>query len=138
MLLAARTARAKAQSQSELSTFQQGGKWKQESWEVRSNRRKSGTAWEVDCANHKSRLSHHRQSRENGLREVLGGTVGALKFAEGMGPGGEDRDQGINEDLHRPLAHSDGLGGSPSLYPGKVQGTPRVPRAEPRPLPSAE
>lgn len=137
MLLAAGTARAKVQGQSELSMFQQGGKWKQERWEGRLNRRKSGSTWEVNCANHRSRLSPP-QSRENGLREVLGRRVGALKFAEGIGPGGEDRDRGINQDLHRALAHSDGLGRHPLPLLWEGAGDPQGTRAEPRPLPSAE
>lgn len=64
--------------------------------------------------------------------------MGALKFAEGMGPGREHGDRGINQDLHRLWLTQMHLGATPRHYPGKVQGTHRVPRAEPRPLSSAE
>lgn len=46
-----------------------------------------------------------------------------------------DRDQGVNQDPHRALAHTDGLGAHP--HPGKVRRTHKVPGAEPRPLPAA-
>lgn len=95
-------------------------------WEGRLNRRTSGCTWEVNCANRKSRLSHP-WSRGNGGKEVWGGRMGALKVAEGMGPGREDRDRGINQDLHRALAHTDALGSHPQTLPwegrGDTQGT---------------
>lgn len=53
--------------------------------------------------------------------------MGALKLAEGMRPGREDRDRGINQDLHRALAHTDALGSHPQTLPwegrGDTQGT---------------
>lgn len=88
----------------------------------------------INCANNEGRLSHP-PGRESGLKKVLGGRVGALKFAEGMDPDREDRDRGINQDLLRAL---DGLQRHPSHYPGKLWATHRVPRRELRPLPSAE
>lgn len=71
------------------------------------------------------------QNRENRTREVLGGGLGVLRFAEGMGSGGEDRDHGIN-----PVSHTAGFGGHPQPPPLGVAGTWRIPGAEPRPRPS--
>lgn len=63
MFLAAGTARAKVQSQSKLSVFQQGGKRKQELWEGKRKRHKKRVYGEVNCANHREAVSSSEQKQ---------------------------------------------------------------------------
>lgn len=66
--------------------------------------------------------------------EVLGGGQGVLRFAEGKGPGGEEKDQGGTQ--HLPRDNSGSSGQAREATPastGEGRGTQRVPGAAPRP-----
>ena len=96
-------------------------------------RQKTWVSLEAKQADLKSGPSHSC-SRKHGLREVLGGGQGVLRFAEGKGPGGEERDQGGNQNL--PCDNSGSSRQAWEATPastGEGRGTQRMPGAEPRP-----
>ena len=96
-------------------------------------RQKKRVSLEAKQANLKSGPSHS-WSRKHGLREVLGGGQGVLRFAEGKGPGGEERDQGGNQNLPRNNSGSSRQAREATpASTGESRGTQRVPGAEPRP-----